>query len=404
MSETAELLFDWNAQPGVPQAMPIELDDETLRDGLQSPSVLTPDLETKQRCLRYMAQLGVQRVNVGLPMSSQIHDIRVLLGTIRDEALPLLPGLAVRTLIEDLETVARLRDEFPTLPIRANAFLGASRIRRWVEGWSGAKVIEMATTPLVWARERGIPVMFVTEDTSRSHPEDLRDVYLAAANAGAREVCIADTVGHALPSGTNALVRFVRKCLDEAGHTRVRINWHGHSDRGVALANCLAALDAGVDVIHATILGIGERSGNAPLDLLLVNLKLLGKWPSPMEGLRDYVDIVSRSTGVPIPIGYPMFGRDAFRTATGVHAAAIMKAQATSLGEMADLVYSAVPAALIGRSQEIEIGPLSGRSNIVAWLQAHGFPQHDEGMIERVRERALASDRVLTEHEIRSLL
>ena len=400
MPQASEFIHDWN-NIGGPVHRLVEIDDETLRDGLQSPSVTHPDVETKRQCLRYMASLGIQRVDVGLPMSSQVADIEKLLETIAEEHLPMLPGLAVRTVVGDLETVLRLRDKFPGLNIRANAFLRGSRIGIWAEGWDWAEVLDKARGAVAWATERGVPVMFVTEDTTRSMPQDVKEVYLAAVQAGAAEICVADTVGHALPEGTVALLGYVRKLLDDAGYGKVKINWHGHSDRGFGLANAIAAIDAGADVVHGTILGIGERTGNTPLDQLLVNLKLTGRWKAPLTDLSAYVKTISQSTATPVPAGYPVFGRDAFRTATGVHAAAVVKAAKLGAPDIADLVYSAVPAALVGRRQEVEIGPLSGRWCCVAWLEAHNLPV-EEPVIARMLAAATKANRVLSESEVKA--
>ena len=401
----ADLLYDWNDHEDLGPALPrVELDDETLRDGLQNPSVRSPDLEQKRACLRLMCELGIQRVDLGLPMSAQVEDIRGLMRTIRDERLPIQAGLAVRTVVADLETVATLRDEFPDVNLKASAFLGSSRIRMWVEGWTWQKVVDTAVGAIEWAAARDVPVMFVTEDTTRSHPGDIASLYVRAAEAGAAEVCVADTCGHALPWGARAIVSHVRAALDAAGHDQVVLNWHGHSDRGVALANCLAAIEGGAQVVHGTILGIGERSGNAQLDQLLVNLHLLGLWERPLEALDTYVQLVSEATGVRVPELYPMFGRDAFRTMTGVHAAAIAKARRHGDPGIVDLVYSAVPARLIGRTQEIEVGRLSGAWCVRAWFEDHGVTAFDDAAIARILERAQACDSVLSEAEIRALL
>jgi 2-isopropylmalate synthase len=337
-------------------------------------------------------------------MSSQLPDIRGLLETHVSESLPIRPGLAVRTKQEDVETVARLRDEFPAARLlRANAFLGASRLRHWVQGWSWGEQRDNACRVIEWGARRGIPIMFVTEDTTRTRPEDLDELYLAAVQAGAEEVCIADTCGHALPWGTIAIVRHLRQLLDTHGHQGVLVNWHGHSDRGMALINCLAAMEGGAGVVHGTILGIGERCGNAQLDQLLVNLYLLGLWGHSISPLKDYVDLVSRCTGIAIPPLYPCFGPDAFRTATGIHADAIAKAERLGDRTFADLVYSSVPASMIGRRQEIEIGPMSGHSNVRAWLKARGLSADDES-VERLLDRAKRADAVLTDEQVQETL
>ncbi|NUQ76450.1 MAG: 2-isopropylmalate synthase [Polyangiaceae bacterium] len=398
-----EYLHNWNAVDA-PALKRVEIDDETLRDGLQSPSVTHPSVEVKRKCLRYMVDLGIQRADIGLPMSAQLSDIRALLSTIVEENLPITPGLAVRTVISDFETVAKLRDEFPSLPIKANAFLAMSRLRMWAEEWEWSQVLDRAISSVAWAKSHGVPVMFVTEDTTRSRPDDIRSLYTLAVKEGAAEVCIADTVGDALPSGARAIVRFVRGALDEAGFQGVRINWHGHSDRGMGLVNCLAAIEGGADVVHGTILGIGERSGNAQLDLLLVNLKLLGLWDAPIDKLGAYVEAVSSSTGIGVPLNYPVFGKDAFRTATGVHAAAIVKAKRRGAIDVADLVYSSVPASLVGRQQRIDVGPLSGKWCASAWLEANGYRGDDEERIAKILEVARGSGRTLESTELHAIV
>jgi 2-isopropylmalate synthase len=399
-----EYLHNWNAASDeAPALKRVEIDDETLRDGLQSPSVTHPSIEVKRQCLRYMVDLGIQRADIGLPMSAQVADIRALLTTIRDEHLPLAPGLAVRTVIADFETVAKLRDEFPSLPIKANAFLAMSRLRMWAEEWEWSQVLDRAISSVAWAKSHGVPVMFVTEDTTRSRPEDIRSLYTLAVKEGASEVCVADTVGEAMPWGAKAIVKFVRSALDEAGFQGVRINWHGHSDRGMGLPNCFAAIEGGADVVHGTILGIGERSGNAQLDMLLVNLKLLGLWDAPLDQLRDYVEAVSASTGMGVPLNYPVFGTDAFRTATGVHAAAIVKARRRGALDVADLVYSSVPASLVGREQRIDVGPLSGKWCASAWLEANGYQGDDEERIAKILEIARRSGRTLQNEELHAI-
>jgi isopropylmalate/homocitrate/citramalate synthase len=182
----------------------------------------------------------------------------------------------------------------------------------------------------------------------------------------------------------------------------VRVDWHGHSDRGLGVANSLAALAAGADCVHGTALGIGERVGNTQMDQMLVNLKLMGVPPwdeQDLTSLKDYCSTVSASTGVPIPRNYPVLGEDAFRTATGVHAAAVIKAFKKGDRELANSVYSGVPSHYFGLEQVIEIGPMSGKSNVIFWLERKGFTPSDD-LVDRIFQSAKASDRCLTEEEV----
>jgi 2-isopropylmalate synthase len=240
--------------------------------------------------------------------------------------------------------------------------------------------------------------MFVTEDTTRANPEHLRRLYTTAVEAGARRVCVADTVGHATPSGARTVIRFIRGVVDATGE-EVAVDWHGHRDRGLGEINALTAAAAGADRLHGTALGIGERVGNTPIDLLLVNMQLLGWIDRDLSKLTEYCELVAATTGVPLPDNYPVIGRDAFRTGTGVHASAILKARAKGDEWLADLVYSGVPAALFGRRQIVEIGPMSGESNVICWLEERGVKARGE-LVTAIFARAKGSARVLAEDEV----
>lgn len=404
--DVSEFIYDWNEVEGPPAPTrgPVIVDDETLRDGLQSPSIVNPPIEDKLEILRAMARLGIQRADLGLPGAGPFHrdHIDQMLGTIVREKLAIAPGCAVRTLVSDIEPLVELSQRHG-ISIQASAFLGTSRLRQFVEGWDLDRLVSTMEAALTFARNHQIPVMFVTEDTTRSHPEDLRRVYGRALELGARELCVADTVGHSTPAGVHRVLGLVRRIAAEAGFPEALINWHGHSDRGLAVANALAAVDAGADVIHGTGLGIGERVGNTAMDQLLVNLKLMGRWDRDLSSLGQYCRTVSNAVGVPIPRNYPVVGQDAFETATGVHAAAVVKAIKKGDRWLADRIYSAVPATEFGLDQVIRIGPMSGRSNVIYWLEKHGFGV-TEAVVGRIFERAKASPRLLEDGDILQLV
>jgi 2-isopropylmalate synthase len=397
----SEMIYDWNTIDG--EIFPkVEVDDETLRDGLQSPSVKEPSLDQKISILESMISLGIKRGDIGLPMSAQLDDIKGLLAHITKNKRPFAPGLAVRTVVSDLQHIADLQQQFG-IPIKAEAFLGCSRIRQMVEGWDLKFLLEKTQEAIAFAKKNQMPIMFVTEDTTRAHPSDLREIYSAAIDAGADEICIADTVGHATPSGARAVTLAVKNLLIEKKSTDVLLNWHGHSDRGLAVINSLEAAKAGADILHASGIGIGERSGNTPMDQLLVNLKLLNRWDHPLQGLAHYVDLVSQSVEMPISKNYPVFGEDAFRTATGVHAAAIIKAIKLGRSDLADVIYSGVPAHLFGLKQEIEIGRMSGKSNVIFWLSSHHLPT-DDSLVNQILTAAHESRTVLSEQTLMKIV
>jgi 2-isopropylmalate synthase len=400
-----ELIHDWNVEGDrrSPLRRDVELDDETLRDGLQSPSVRCPSIEEKVRILHYMHALGIQAANIGLPGAGpQVkQDVMRLAREIRDQKLRIFPNCAARTLQVDIDPIVEA-SESAGLAIEAAVFIGSSPIRQYAEDWTLDRMLRHSVEAVGHAVRQGLPVMYVTEDTTRAQPETLRRLYTAAIEAGARRICLADTVGHATPEGVWNLITFIHRVVQDSGEN-VKIDWHGHNDRGLGLINSLSAAQAGADRIHGTALGIGERVGNTSIDQLLVNLRLLGWIESDLSALGDYCDFVSEVTSTPIPANYPVLGRDAFRTATGVHAAAVIKAMKKGHEWLANRVYSGVPAEYFGRSQAIEIGPMSGQSNVTYWLEAHGIPP-EPPLVEAIFQACKEANCVLTEKDILAIV
>ena len=400
-----ELIHDWNesGERWVRPPSRIQFDDETLRDGLQSPSVRSPGIEDKLRILHLMERLGIDTADIGLPGAGPhvVTDVRRLAREIATQRLRIHANCAARTLRQDITPVIEVSQE-TGIPIEVCTFIGSSPIRQYAEGWTVDTMLRHTEDAVTYAVSHGLPVMYVTEDTVRARPDTLRRLFLTAIRAGAKRLCLCDTVGHATPTGAANLVRFAREVVLESG-AEVELDWHGHSDRGLAVINTIAAIRAGATRVHGCAIGIGERVGNTPMDQLLVNLRLMGWIENDLSALPEYCERVSRTTGVAIPPNYPVVGRDAFRTGTGVHAAAVIKAFRKGEDWLADRVYSGVPAGLVGRRQEIEIGPMSGESNVVHWLERRGI----EATPERVRvvfERAKSVDRVLTDDEILAAL
>ncbi|PYT36541.1 MAG: 2-isopropylmalate synthase [Acidobacteria bacterium] len=399
----ADLVHDWNQVDAPPEsARPILLDDETLRDGLQGPSVTDPPIETKKGILRAMDALGIDTADVGLPGAGPkaVADATALCRQIVEERLAIRPNCAARTMERDIEPIARISASVG-IPVEACLFIGSSAIRQYAEDWSIDLLLQRTKESITFAVKEGLPVMYVTEDTSRAHPDTLRRLYRTAIDCGARRVCVTDTVGHATPHGTGQVIRFVAGIVDESG-AGVGIDWHGHRDRGLGLANVLAAIAAGAGRVHGCGLGIGERAGNAPMDLILVNLKLLGFIDRDLTGLDEYCRLISEGCRVPIPSNYPVVGRDAFETGTGVHAAAVIKALRKNDLWLADRVYSGVPASDFGFTQKIRIGPMSGRSNVVFWLERRGMEPRDD-VVDRIYDAAKRSDRLLEDDELLAL-
>jgi 2-isopropylmalate synthase len=393
------LIYDWNRESPVSVPPLVLLNDETLRDGLQSPSVRAPTIQQKIRILHLLDRIGIDTADIGLPGAGPhvVRDVERLAREIADCKLKVQANCAARTVLGDIQPIADIVQR-TGVAIECCCFIGSSPIRRYAEDWTVDHLQRCTDEAVGFAVRQGLKVMYVTEDTTRSDPETLRRLFTTAINAGASRICIADTVGHATPAGARAVVRFVKAIVDRSG-ADIGIDWHGHRDRDMGTINSIAAIEAGATRVHGTILGLGERVGNTPMDLLMVNLVLMGWIERDLTHMNDLVQVVSEATGEPIPDNYPVFGRDAFRTATGVHAAAVVKAFHKKDEELADTVYSGVPARLVGRSQQIEVGPMSGKSNVVFWLERRGIPADDE-MVERIFRRAKASATVLTEQEI----
>ncbi|HLU30243.1 MAG TPA: LeuA family protein [Acidimicrobiia bacterium] len=398
------LIHDWNRSGSAPKTIgTFDLFDESLRDGLQSPSVSDPSIEDKIRIVELIADLGIAGLDLGLPCAGPraYADVTALAEHIRDRKLPLQAAAAGRTVVSDMKPIAEIQQKVG-IPIMAYAFIGSSPIRQYAEGWTLERMRKTSIEAIDFARKEGLEVCYVTEDTTRSSPETLRELFLAAIEHGASRLCVCDTVGHATPDGVRRLIAFTKEVIAESG-ADVKIDWHGHNDRGLAVINSLVALEAGADRVHGTAAGIGERVGNTAIDQVLVNLKLDGIVDRDLTKLVEFVRVVAKATGVEIPINYPLVGDDAFRTATGVHAAAIIKAKRRNDDWLADRVYSAVPAGEFGKGQTIDVGPMSGMSNVIYWLEQQNEPA-DEELGRFILDRAKSSSRTLSDDEIRQAI
>jgi len=401
----AELVYDWNTidpELTLPNRH-IGFDDETLRDGLQSPSVSEPPVEQKIELLHLMDALGIDTADIGLPGAGGTHaaGVELMAREIAEKKLKIRPNCAARTHRNDILPIIEISQRVG-IPIEACTFIGSSAIRFFAEDWTLDKLLKLTEEAVSFAVGEGVPVMYVTEDTTRAHPETIRALYTTAIRCGAKAVCVCDTVGHSTPDGARSVVRFVKNIIEQQGGN-IRLDWHGHQDRGLGVINSIAAIQGGADQVHGSALGIGERVGNTPMDQLLVNLKLMGWIQNDLSRLGEYCEAVSKACDWDIPYNYPVFGRDAFRTATGVHAAAVIKSYRKGDRELADLVYSGVPAGQFGLEQVVEIGPMSGKSNVIYWLEKRGIEANDE-RVSRIYDRAKQASAVLADDEIMRLV
>lgn len=397
-----DLIFDWNEAED-PPPYSLKLNDETLRDGLQSPSVTDPSIEDKIKILHLMEELGVYSCDIGLPAAGPhaYNDTLALAAEIARSGMKIYPYVAARTHINDIIPLVEIVQK-TGLKIQIALFIFSSPIRQFAENWDEDRMVKVSEDAIEFAHKNNIPVMYVTEDTTRARPQTLERLYGMAIDHGVERLCISDTVGHATPSGARELTKFVRGLVDRSG-ADIGVDWHGHKDRALAVANAITAFYSGADRIHGCGLGIGERVGNTPLDLLMVNFKLLGVFDQDLTKLPDYCRAVSEACNVPIPDNYPVMGADAFRTATGVHADAIIKAYRRGDHWLANRVYSGVPADEFGLTQIIEIGPMSGKSNVRHWLEEHNIPVTDK-LVDKIFKEAKRASTVLSDFEIMKLV
>ena len=402
-----DFIFDWNEVNRKGRVMPREftLFDETLRDGLQNPSARDPGIDSKLKLIHLMESLGIDEAEIGLPGSSAraFEDCLRICQEIASCKMKLKVACAGRTVVSDITPMIEVSQR-AGITIEVYAFIGSSPIRQYTEEWDLALIAKRSAEAIDVAVKNGLAVCYVTEDTTRSRPDVLTTLFRAAIDHGAARLCLSDTVGHATPDGVHNLIQFTRNVIAGTG-ADVGIDWHGHNDRGLALENALWALEYGADRVHGTALGIGERVGNAAMELILLNLKLLGQLEEgrDLTRLLEYCKTAAESIQWPVPINYPLVGRDAFRTATGVHASAIIKAMAKGDHWLADRIYSGVPAGMFGRQQEICIGFMSGASNVSYWLKQRGI-ESDDALVAAILQAAKATDHILSDEEVMAVI
>ncbi len=404
----ADLLYSWDPTPRGETSTPhrrIQIDDETLRDGLQAAYVQrAPTVEERLQLVRHMTSLGVDTFNVGLPVTGpNVAMITALLKEVDVEGLQIEANVACRTVVSDIEPVAGIV-QATGRPVEVCAFIGSSTIRHYAEGWDWQRILTSIRDAVSFGVGEKLNVSFVTEDTARAHPDRLYEMFDVAVEAGATRLILCDTVGSANPATVTKLVESILSLIAWKGWHHIEIDWHGHNDRGLGLINALTAVAAGVNRIHTTALGVGERAGNVPTELFLVNMLLEKMDGRDLKDLPNYVRYASEILGLPIPVNYPGFGSGVFTTQTGVHAAAVEKARKTGDTWLTDSVYSGVPAGVIGRRQDVVVGPMSGKSNVTGFCEANGLIIPSTEQISEILARARSTGRILSMDEVGSFL
>lgn len=402
-----DVIYDWNVVDAYNtlENREVSLLDETLRDGLQSSYVVNPSIEDKIELVRIMDTLGTDAANIGLPGAGEkaTRDCIDIVRAITEEKMAIHPAVAARTHEDDILPAIEVA-QATGVAVEVMSFIGSSPIRMLAEEWNLESMLKRSRDAITLARKEGLPVTFVTEDTTRSRPDILYKLFNNAVDSGVQRICLCDTTGHATPDGIRVLLRFVTDLFKGMG-VDIGVDWHGHNDRGISVANSLFAIQWGADRIHGCALGVGERSGNTSMEQLIMNLRLVGaiRPERSLENLLEYCRHASRILQHPVPTNLPVAGRDAFRTQTGVHAAAIAKAQVKGDTYLADRVYSGVPASMFGLSQEICVGPMSGASNVEHVLSRLGREATRES-VDRVLAHAKTQNHILSDEEVLSIL
>lgn len=394
-TEYAFPLYDWGNYDPLP---PTTILDTTLRDGIQSLLVRYPSLPEKLRLMDLLIELGVDAFDIGFPVSNRKH--RQHTRRLAEHAARQNPNLRLiclaRSRIEDVQAIVDV-SQAAGVGLEALIFVASSPIRLLVEQWDLGEMVKWATGAIDFAIKEGLRVNFACEDATRSEPETLKTLHTAALEHGASRFTIPDTVGIANVVSTTRIVKYLREQVIR-GHA-VGLDWHGHNDRGLAVANALAALVAGADCVHTTIFGVGERAGNADLESLVANLHYLYGSCYHLDVLPRLTKYASAVFGEPVPPRHPVIGQNAYSTAAGIHGAAILKASRMDRPELVANAYAGVDPRLIGRQTHVRVGPLSGSANVEWKASQLGLPFSPE-LAARVLNEAREVDRILTDDEI----
>ena len=401
MASAREYLYSWNRLDRE-QYRRVRIEEDT-RDALQSARAVQPSTLQRKKLLDLSAKVGVHFAFLGFPAASrrEADQCVALVEHIATQRLEIEPVLMARALESDIEPILGIRER-SSRDVTADIFIGTSGLRLKVEGWTLDAMLGKIRKAARFASENDLNFRISLEDSTRTAPDELAKSARAAIDAGAKAIILCDTVGDCLPSGASRTTAFVMELIERAG-ADVDVGWHGHNDKGLSLANALASIEAGASIVSGTFTGMGERTGNIPLEQMILILSEAGNEMYDLRYLTRACELFCLSSRIEMAPGLPIVGRDAFSTSTGTHAAAIRKARAMGR-DFEDLVYSAVSAGALGRAQTLLIGPNSGRGAICAVLEEMSIPATDR-TVGLVLHHCKENDRCLeSADEIRGLL
>ena len=366
MEKANDFLYSWNALNRA-NISNVKIEDD-IRDALQSVRTVQPLLSERKALLDLSAKVGIQYSFLGFPAASQNETnlVTALVKHIADEKIPIEPVLMARALENDVKRIIEIQNE-TSYAVAADIFINTSALRLKIEGWTLDTIINKIKKSHHLSVNNNLKYRISLEDSARTAPDSIEILIKEIINLGIKTIVLCDTVGDCLPSGASNLTSFVMDIISKE-NVDVEIGWHGHNDKGLSLANALASVEAGATIISGTFTGIGERTGNIPLEQIIYILSQNGNQLYDLKYLKPLCDMLSATTKTKIPYSLPIIGKDAFSTSTGTHVAAIYKAK--EFGQsFEDLMYSGVAASDLERRQTLLIGPNSGRSAIIAALE-----------------------------------
>ena len=356
--------------------------DTTLREGEQTPGAAF-SIADKVAFVQLASSIGIREMEIGTPAmgGNEIQAIREIIDL-------KLPGRFLtwnRTVPADIETSLSLGLDslFISTPVSDFQIQNVLRTNR-------EQVLSRLIDSLTILKGSDVYIACGLQDASRSNDDFLKEVIAILEDFKVNRVRLSDTLGILTPEKTKSLVKRVQSW------TSMELEVHTHNDFGMATANALAAAESGVQYIDGTILGVGERAGNAPVEELAVALHVLYNQPSRihLHRLPELAHLVAKMIGMEIPRGKPVFGGNVFSHESGIHVAGVLRNPAN---------YEPYPPELVGREREIRIGKHSGKNALLSRFQELGEDVQENEIpliLELVRKRAEERKRTLTDQEL----